>query len=183
MLKQASYTLNLLRALLLPALALLFLNGAFPAHGAGPKPPAAPAKAAMERQPSLKQRLLRAKGDLVDFRLFAEEFRQHGDSKGLEQLQNPVDDYLKKHVDNLLAQVALAGTPETTQLSAELMFLKARLFICLKQFDAAQSTVAEMKKRFAPQQKMALSASRTTTLDEGVKLLVSDLPPTAPTKK
>ncbi|HYS43573.1 MAG TPA: hypothetical protein VEM32_06295 [Geobacteraceae bacterium] len=129
-----------------------------------------------EDQSVLKRRLLSAKRDIEAFRVFAENFRDNGNMKTLAQLQNPVDDFLKKHVDNLLTQSIQHANLETTRLTAEIMFIKARLFICLNRDDAAQQTVADMKKRFGSYQKISVELpGKTTTLDEGIRLLDEEL--------
>lgn len=129
-----------------------------------------------EDQSVLKRRLLSAKRDIEAFRVFAENFRDNGNMKTLAQLQNPVDDFLKKHVDNLLTQSIQHANLETTRLTAEIMFIKARLFICLNRDDAAQKTVADMKKRFGSFQKISVELpGKTTTLDEGIRLLDEEL--------
>jgi hypothetical protein len=129
-----------------------------------------------EDQSVLKRRLLSAKRDIEAFRVFAENFRDNGNLKTLAQLQNPVDDFLKKHVDNLLTQSIQHANLETTRLTAEIMFIKARLFICLNRDDAAQQTVADMKKRFGSYQKISVELpGKTTTLDEGIRLLDEEL--------
>jgi hypothetical protein len=129
-----------------------------------------------EDQSVLKRRLLSAKRDIEAFRVFAENFRDNGNLKTLAQLQNPVDDFLKKHVDNLLTQSIQHANLETTRLTAEIMFIKARLFICLNRDDAAQQTVADMKKRFGSYQKISVELpGKTTTLDEGIRLLDDEL--------
>lgn len=129
-----------------------------------------------EDQSVLKQRLQAARRDIEAFRVFAENFRNNGNVKTLMQLQNPVDDFLKKHVDNLLAQSIQHANLETTRLTAEIMFIKARLYLCLKRDDAAQMTVADMKKRFGSYQKISVELpGKTTTLDEGIRLLDEEL--------
>ena len=129
-----------------------------------------------EDQSVLKRRLQTAKRDIEAYRVFAENFRDNGNIKTLAQLQNPVDDFLKKHVDNLLTQSIQHSNLETTRLTAEIMFIKARLFICLNRDDAAQKTVADMKKRFGSFQKISVELpGKTTTLDEGIRLLDEEL--------
>ena len=129
-----------------------------------------------EDQAVLKRRLQTAKRDMEAFGVFAENFRNNGDIKSLVQLQHPVDDFLKKHVDNLLAQSFQHTNLETTRLTAEMMFIKARLFIALNRGDAARKTVAEMKQRFGSYQKISVELpGKTTTLDEGIRLMDEEL--------
>ncbi len=129
-----------------------------------------------EDQAVLKRRLQTAKRDIEAFRVFAENFRSNGDSKALAQLEYPVDDFLKKHVDNLLAQSLQHATLETTRLTAEIMFIKARVFLDLNRSDAARKVVAEMKNRFGSYQKISVELpGKTTTLDEGIRLLDEEL--------
>ena len=129
-----------------------------------------------EDQTVLTRRLQTAKRDIEAFRIFAENFRSNGDSKALAQLQYPVDDFLKKHVDNLLSQSLQHATLETIRLSAEIMFIKARIFLDLNRGDAAKRTVADMKQRFGSYQKISVELpGKTTTLDEGIRLLDEEL--------
>ncbi len=129
-----------------------------------------------EDQAVLNRRLQTAKRDIESFRIFAENFRSNGDTKALAQLQYPVDDVLKKHVDNLLSQSLQHATLETTRLTAEIMFIKARLFLDLNRGDSARKVVAEMKSRFGSYQKISVELpGKTTTLDEGIRLLDEEL--------
>ena len=129
-----------------------------------------------EDQAVLKRRLQTAKRDMEAFGVFAENFRKNGDTATLVQLQNPVDDFLRKHVDNLLAQSFQHSNLETTRLTAEIMFMKARLFIALNRGDAARRTVADMKQRFGSYQKISVELpGKTTTLDEGIRLMEEEL--------
>jgi hypothetical protein len=133
-----------------------------------------------EDQAILKRRLQTAKRDIEAFRIFAENFRSNGDTKALAQLQYPVDDFLKKHVDNLLAQSLQHATLETTRLTAEIMFIKARVFLDLNRGDAARKVIADMKNRFGSYQKISVELpGKTTTLDEGIRLLDEELAKTA----
>lgn len=179
--EQVRHTSRTRAALFTLGLALLLSFGT--AHGENAKdnvsssliPPPA-----QEDQSVLKRRLQTAKRDIETFRIFAENFRGNGDTKSLAQLQNPVDDFLKKHVDNLLAQVVENSTLETTRLTAEIMFIKTRLFLSLNRVDAARNTVDEMKKRFGSYQKISVDLpGKTTTLDEGIRLLDEELAKTA----
>ena len=129
-----------------------------------------------EDQSVLTRRLKTAKRDIEAFRIFAENFRSNGDSRALAQLQYPVDDFLKKHVDNLLSQSLQNATLETVRLSAEIMFIKARVFLDLNRGDAARSVVADIKNQFGSSQKMSVELpGKTTTLDEGIRLLDEEL--------
>jgi hypothetical protein len=138
---------------------------------------------AQEDQLILKRRLQSAKGDIESFRVFAENFRRNGDMKTLAQLQNPVNDFLNKHVDNLLAQNAGLSTLETARLTAEIMFIKTRLFMSMNRIEDARNTVAEMKKRFGSYQEISIELpDKTTTLDEGIRQLDAELLRTAKVK-
>lgn len=138
---------------------------------------------AQEDQQILKRRLQAAKGDIESFRVFAENFRKNGDAKTLAQMQNPVDEFLKKHVDNLLAQNAGHSTLETARLTAEIMFIKTRLLMSMNRNDEARNTLAEMKKRFGSYQEISVELpDRTTTLDEGLRQLDAELAKTATVK-
>ena len=139
---------------------------------------------AQEDQTVLKRRFQTAKKDIETFRIFAENFRSNGDTKTLAQMQTPVDDFLKKHVDNLLAQGVEKATLDTTRLTAEIMFIKTRLLICLNRADAARNTVADMKKRFGSYQKISVDLpGKTTTLDEGIRMLDEELAKTSTSEK
>jgi hypothetical protein len=164
-------------ALIVQSMALLLFSGiSFAESVDGNKSSSMLAPPAQEEQLVLKRRLLTAKKDLEAFRLFADNFRSNGDRKALAQLQQPVQDFLKKHVDNLLAQGAEHASLETTRLTAEIMFIKARLQMNLNQVPAARATVAEMKKRFGSFQKISVELpGKTTTLDEGIRLLDEEL--------
>lgn len=152
--------------------------------GKGEKNPALLLPPAQEDQTVLTRRLQTAKRDIEAFRVFAENFRNNGNLKTLAQLQNPVDDFLKKHVDNLLAQSFQNSNLETTRLTAEIMFIKASLFLSLNRGDAARDTVAKMKQRFGSYQKISVELpGKTTTLDEGIRLLDEELAKTASSQK
>jgi hypothetical protein len=139
---------------------------------------------AQEDQLILKRRLKAIRGDIDSFRIFAENFRKNGDMKLVDQLQNPVDEFMKKHVDNLLAQNTEYSTLDTTRLTAEVMYVKARLYMSLNRNDDARKVVADMKKRFGSYQKISVELpDKTTTLDEGIRLLDADLAKTAPVSK
>ncbi|HYS43556.1 MAG TPA: hypothetical protein VEM32_06210 [Geobacteraceae bacterium] len=125
-----------------------------------------------EDQELLLRRLRTVKGDIEAFRVFAENFRSKGEAVHLAQLQQPVDDYLKKHVNNLIAQSAEYATLEGTRLTAETMYVEARLLMSLNREDSARAVIADMKKRFAPYQKIAVELpGKSTTLDEAIRQL------------
>lgn len=164
-------------AALVMGLALLFSFGA--ACAETPKEEKSPVlltPPSQEDQAVLKRRLQTAKRDLEAFGVFADNFRKNGDATTLVQLQNPVDDFLRKHVDNLLSQSFQHANLETTRLTAEIMFMKARLFLALNRGDAARRTVAEMRQRFGSYQKISVELpGKTTTLDEGIRLMEEEL--------
>lgn len=140
--------------------------------------------AAQEDTAAVIRRLNSAKKDLEVFRTFAEHFTNSGDTKTAAQLQAPLDDYLKKHVDSLVAQGTNASTLEATRLTAEIMIIKTRLFMSLNRPEAARETVDDMKKRFAPYQKIAVQLpGKTSTLDEVIRQLDSEISRTASIKK
>lgn len=171
------FTSRVRSALIVQGLALLLFNGiSFAESVDGNKGSLMLSPPVQEEQLVLKRRLLTAKKDLEAFRLFADNFRSNGDLKSLAQLQHPVEDFLKKHVDNLLEQGAEHASLETTRLTAEIMFIKARLQMNLNQGAAARVTVAEMKKRFGSYQKISVELpGKMTTLDEGIRLLDDEL--------
>jgi hypothetical protein len=124
----------------------------------------------------LNRRLLAAKKDLEQFLVFAEHFNSNGDTKTAEQLQTPVDDFLKRHVNRLLVQGVGQGNLDTTRLTAEIMFIKARLYFTINQVEAAKTTVAEMKKNFGPIQKNMIDISgKPTMLSEAIRQLDEEL--------
>lgn len=181
--ERIGYTARVLVVVVIVGQALLFSFGLACAENTGEKfvPSLLPAQ---EDQLLLNRRLQIAKRDIESFQIFAENFRNNGETKTLVQLQNPVDDFLKKHVDNLLAQSTENSPLETTKLSAEIMFVKARLFMSLNRADTARNTIAEMKKRFSSCQKISVELpGKTTTLDEGIRLLDEELAKTATTEK
>jgi hypothetical protein len=175
------FTSRVLSAMIIQGLAMLLFIGVSCAGSAiESKSSSMLAPPVQEEQLVLKRRLQTAKKDLEAFLLFAENFRKNGDLKTLMQLQHPVEDFLKKHVDNILEQGAEHATLETTRLTAEIMFIKARLQMILNQGPAAKSTIAEMKKRFGSYQKISVELpGKTTTLDEGIRLLDEELAKTA----
>ncbi|NVN90320.1 MAG: hypothetical protein HXX11_06910 [Desulfuromonadales bacterium] len=133
---------------------------------------------------TLNLRLQTAKKDLEVFRTFAEHFSNGGETKTVAQLQGPLDDYLKKHVDNLLAQAMESSSLDTIRLAAEIMCVKTRLDMILNRAESAKATVADMKKRFAPYQKITVQTpGKTTTLDEVIRQLEEELTKTTFTKK
>lgn len=179
------FTTHVKTALLITALATLFpLSGACAADPNENFTPSLVSAAAQEDSSLLNRRLLAAKKDLEQYLVFAEYFAANGDSKTVEQLQGPLDDFLKRHVDHLLEQGTEQVNLETTRLSAEIMFLKTRLFVNLNQGEAAGTTVAEMKRRFGPYQKNTVHISgASTTLSEAIRQLDEELTKTAGTKK
>lgn len=135
-------------------------------------------------QSLLNRRLQIARKDIEAFQVFAENFRNNGDPKGLAQLQNPADDFLAKHLDNLFERETEHSPIEATRLTAEIMFIKARLFMALNRGKAARDTIAEMKKRFSAYQKISVELpGKTTTLDKGIRLLDEELAKTAAAAK
>lgn len=133
---------------------------------------------------TLNLRLQAAKKDLDVFQTFAEHFTNTGETKTAAQLQTPLDDYLKKHVDNLLTQSMDSQAIETIRLAAEVMFVKTRLFMILNREENAKTTIANMKTRFAPYQKITVQIpGKTTTLDEVIRQLDEQLTKTTFTKK
>lgn len=124
----------------------------------------------------LNRRLKSAKKDLEVLPGFVEYFSDTGDTKALEQLQESLDIFLQKHVDNHLALCTEDSGIETIILSAEIMYLKARLFLILNREGDAKATVAEMKKRFASHQNVTVTIAGTATmLNEMILDLDEDL--------
>lgn len=137
-----------------------------------------------EDQEVLIRRLKTVKGDIDAFRIFAENFHNKGDADHLAQLQQPVDDYLKKHVNSLIAQSAEYSTLEDTKLTAETMYIKSRLLMDLNRGDSASAVTADMKKRFAPYQKISVELpGKSTTLDEAIRQLDEELAKTVSNQK
>jgi hypothetical protein len=176
---------RLRNAILMAALVTLIpLGGAFAEEQGESFTPSLMSPSGQEDVSTLNLRLQTAKKDLDVFQTFAEHFRNTGETKTAAQLQAPLDDYLKKHVDNLLAQSMDSPALETIRLAAEVMFVKTRLFIILNREEDAKATIADMKKRFAPYQKMTVQIpGKTTTLDEVIRQLNEELTKTAFTKK
>lgn len=172
------------------ALLIIALATLFPLSGAcadGPNEnftPSLASPAAQEDASILNRRLLAAKKDLEQYLVFAGYFAVNGDTRTVEQLHGPLDDFLKRHVDHLLAMGTEQVNLETTRLSAEVMFLKARLFASLNQDEEARATVADMKRRFGPYQKNTVHIpGKSTTLSEAIRQLDEELAQTASTKK
>lgn len=139
---------------------------------------------AQEDQLILKRRLQAAKGDIASFLVFVENFRSNGDMKTLAQLRQPVDDFLEKHVDNLLAQNTENATLETARLTAEIMFIKTRLFMSMNRNVEARNSLAALKKRFGSNQEISVELpDRTTTLDDGIRRLDAELGGTSTVKQ
>lgn len=172
-------------ALLAAVLAALFcLTGISAVSAADSLVPSLASPATQEDASLLNRRLQAAKRDLEQFLTFAEYFNANGDAKTAGQLHAPLDDFLKRHVDNLLLQGTEQMNLETVRLSAEVMFIKTRLFLALNQGQAAGGTLAEMKKRFGPYQKNTVQVSgKSTTLGEALRQLDEELAKSAATKK
>ena len=134
------------------------------------------APAGHEDVSTLSLRMQTAKKDLDVFYAFADHFSKTGETTTAAQLQTPLNDYLKKHVDSLLSLAQDTPTIETTRLSAEIMIVKTRLDMALNRSDTARATLAEMKKRFAPYQKIAVQTpGKMSTLDEVIRQLEAEL--------
>jgi hypothetical protein len=173
-------------AILMVGLATLYppLTDAFADSTNDSFTPSLVSQSAQEDTSLLNRRLLAAKKDLEQYLVFAEYFNNNGDTKTAEQLKGPLDDFIKKHVDNLLVKSSEQVNLETTRLSAEIMFTKSRLLLNLNQGEAAQSMVAEMKKRFGPYQNNTVNISgRSTTLSEAIRQLDEEMAKTARTTK
>lgn len=181
---------KMITSLVKTALLIIALATRFPLSGAcadGPDEnftPSLVSAAAQDDASLLNRRLLAAKKDLEQYLVFAEYFAANGDTKTVEQLQGPVNDFLKRHVDHLQVLGAEQVNLETTRLSAEVMFLKTRLFVSLNQGEEARATVADMKRRFGPYQKNTVHIpGKSTTLSEAIRQLDEELAQTASTKK
>jgi hypothetical protein len=125
-----------------------------------------------EEQAMLVQRLQTARKDVEAFAVFAENFRRNGDQKSLAQLQKPVDDYLRMHLNSLLLTGAEQGTLETTRLAAEIMLARTMLYVGLGRREMARESIAETRKRFGAFQKISVEiAGRASTLDEMLRQL------------
>lgn len=172
-------------ALLIAGLVTLFpLSGACADSTNESFTPSLVSPSAQEDVSLLNRRLLAAKKDLEQYLVFAEYFAANGDTKTVEQLQGPLDGFLKRHVDHLLLQGTEQLNLETIRLSAEIMFMKTRLYANLNQGEAARTQVAEMRKRFGPYQKNTVHISgKSTTLGEAIRQLDEELTKTAGTKK
>jgi hypothetical protein len=178
--------LSRLRSVILVAglVTLIPLGGAFAEDQGESFTPSLMSPTGQEDVSTLNLRLQTAKKDLDVFQTFAEHFTNTGETKTAAQLQGPLNDYLKKHVDNLLAQSMDSPVLETIRSAAEIMFVKTRLFITLNRGEDARTTIADMKKRFAPYQKITVQIpGKTTTLDEVIRQLDEELTKIAFTKK
>lgn len=164
---------------------LLSLGSRARAEGTGESfTPSLLSQSGQEDQSVLSRRLQVAKKDLEVFRTFAEHFAKSGEMKTVGQFQGPSDDYLKRHVDTLLTQARENSTLDVTRLSAEIMYTKTRLFLALNRTPDARATLADMKKRFAPYQKITVQiAGKTTTLDEVMHQLDDDITKSITAKK
>lgn len=138
----------------------------------------------------LKKRLQVVLNDIEAYRLFAENFRKNGNTQALEQLNKPVDDFLAKHVDTLLASVLERKNLETVQPAAEITFRKARLLQYLGRIEAARKTAAELSEKgpYGAYQKLTVAlpgdvGTTTTTVGEGYRALDADLSKPAETEK
>lgn len=137
---------------------------------------AGPSLSFQEDTSVLNRRLLAARKDLEQFLVFAENFNSNGDTKTAGQLQTPVDDLLKRHVNRLLVEGVQQGNIDITRLTAEIMFIKARLYFTLNQLESAKTTVAEMKKNFGPLQKNMIDISgKPIMLSEAIRQLDEEL--------
>lgn len=124
----------------------------------------------------INRRLKSAKKDLEALPDFVEYFSDTGDTKALEQLRQSLDTFLQKHVDVHLALCTEDSAVETIMLSAEIMLLKARLFLLLNMEGDTKTIVAEMKKRFASHQNITVSvAGKTAMINEMIHDLDEDL--------
>ncbi|WP_129127807.1 hypothetical protein [Geomonas oryzae] len=159
--------------------AVVSLLNASALFAAEPQGVAAPVQEPTSEQANdlgLELRLQTVKKDLLVFLNFAEHFIASGETKTAAQLQAPLDDYLRRHVDYLVTQAVDGSNIEMTQLSAEIALVKTRLLIVLNYRDDAGSVLAEMKRLYAPYQKMSVQIQgKTTTLDEAIRQLDSDL--------
>ena len=155
------------------------------AESAGEKyTPSLLATSGKEDQSVLSRRLQTVRKDLEVFQTFAEYFSNSGETKTVGQFQSPIDNYLKRHVDKLLEQSRENSTLEVTRLSAEVMFSKTRLYLALNRPEDARSTLFEMKKRFAPYQKITVQlVGKTTTLDEVFRQLDEEITKNTAVKK
>ena len=164
-------------AIMIAGLAALFpLSGRCADSTSDSFTPSLAPPSAQEDTSVLNRRLLAAKKDLEQFLVFAEHFNSNGDTKTAEQLQAPVDDFLKRHVNRLLVQGLNQGNLDTTRLTAEIMFIKARLYFNVNQVEAARTTVAEMKKSFGPIQKNMIDISgKQVMLSEAIRQLDEEL--------
>lgn len=137
-----------------------------------------------EEQPVLILRLQTVRKDLEVFRTVVDHFRKNGEIKTVGQFQIPIDDYLKRHVDNLLNQARENSTLEVIRPSAEIMVSKTRLYLGLNRAGDARATLTEMKKNFAPYQNITVQiAGKTTTLDEVFRQLDVEITKTTTKKR
>jgi hypothetical protein len=171
-------------AILVVGLSMFLSAGTTHAARQGEDSPSAKPASQQTDDSRLNKRLLAAKKDLEVLPSFAEYFNDTGDSKALLQLQEPFELFLKKHVDKLVAQCTEDSSIDTIMLTAEVMYLKTRLFMTLGRDADARTSVAEMKSRFGSQQNLTVTVSgTTTTLNEMILELDEELENNAPTRK
>ncbi|TSK05204.1 MAG: hypothetical protein FPO08_17030 [Geobacter sp.] len=155
---------------------LLNASALFAAESQGVAAPVQEPTSEQANDLGLELRLQTVKKDLLVFLNFAEHFIASGETKTAAQLQAPLDDYLRRHVDYLVTQAVDGSNIEMTQLSAEIALVKTRLLIVLNYRDDAGTVLGEMKRLYAPYQKMSVQIQgKTTTLDEAIRQLDSDL--------
>jgi hypothetical protein len=124
----------------------------------------------------LNLRLKAAKKDLEVLPNFADYFEASGDANALEQMKEPLEGFLKNHVDSLLAQCGDGSSDDTKLLAAEIMFLKAHLLMNVKRDGEARYTLTEMKRRFSSLQNVIVELSgMTATLYELTQHLEDEL--------
>ncbi|GFO66362.1 hypothetical protein M1B72_05800 [Geomonas paludis] len=155
---------------------LLAAPAVIAAEAQAPAPPPQEASTEQASDLGLELRLQTVKKDLLVMLNFAEHFIASGETKTAAQLQAPLDDYLRRHADYLVVQAVDGSNIEMTQLSAEIALVKTRLLIVLNYRDDAGSVLTDMKRLYAPYQKMSVQIQgKTTTLDEAIRQLDTDL--------
>jgi hypothetical protein len=171
-------------AILVVGLSALYPGGVTYAARQGDDSASAKTPTQQTDESRLNKRLLATKKDLEVLPNFAEYFSDTGDTNALQQLQEPFDFFLKKHVDKLLAQCTEDSSIDTIILAAEVMYLKTRLFIVLGREADAKTSAAEIKSRFGTHQNLAVTVSgTTTTLSEMVSELEEELENSAISRK
>jgi hypothetical protein len=173
------------KALLIVGLTMLTFTGApFAAGAPATEAPAGVQPDILDDDSRLNLRLKAVKKDLEVLPNFADYFDATGDANSLDRMREPLEGFLKNHVDSLLAQCGDGSSDDTKLLAAEIMILKAHLLMNVKRDGEAIYTLTEMKRRFSSLQNVIVELSgMTATLYELTQHLEDELKKAAPAAK